>query len=433
MASLAELLRELKERSGLSYGALAKRLHMSTSTLHRYCNGDAVPTEFAPVERFARLCKATPDELVEAHRRWILADADRRRKPEPSPPAAAQQSPTAPGPETESDARADTASERSEPGASPGRSPSRSRRRSTIVLAAAVAAVVGVGSVALALNGRDDDGHKRQPGTTASSGPSADHSDAPSKDSGKDEDKNKDKDGGKENKGGPSAPPSKKGGPSPETPRGAGKGTDSGGVQSDSDLVTTRTKPYAYDDPCGMDFLVNRKPDEVPQQPAAQDTPGWVGDLGAVASGNQFIEVTVQGLGKETVVLEGMDVRVQSTSAPLTWNNYQMATGCGGNVSTKSFHVDLDDAAPRVTPKNGQRGFPYKVSESDPEVFYINADVASHDVRWYLELRWSSGKRHGVARVDDQQKPFRTSSSAGRPTYGWPPNADKWERQLQDG
>ncbi|MBW5422071.1 helix-turn-helix domain-containing protein, partial [Streptomyces sp. BG9H] len=43
MASLAELLRGLKERSGLSYGVLAKRLHMSTSTLHRYCNGDAVP------------------------------------------------------------------------------------------------------------------------------------------------------------------------------------------------------------------------------------------------------------------------------------------------------------------------------------------------------------------------------------------------------
>ncbi|MEK8170907.1 helix-turn-helix transcriptional regulator [Streptomyces sp. M19] len=41
--AFAELLRGLKERSGLSYGSLAKRLHMSTSTLHRYCNGSAVP------------------------------------------------------------------------------------------------------------------------------------------------------------------------------------------------------------------------------------------------------------------------------------------------------------------------------------------------------------------------------------------------------
>src|SRR4051812_28510662 len=77
---LAQLLQELKDRSGLSYGALAKRLHMSTSTLHRYCNGTALPTEYAPVERLARRCQASPDELVELHRRWILADAARRQK-----------------------------------------------------------------------------------------------------------------------------------------------------------------------------------------------------------------------------------------------------------------------------------------------------------------------------------------------------------------
>ncbi|MCC3779016.1 helix-turn-helix transcriptional regulator, partial [Streptomyces sp. UNOB3_S3] len=76
----AELLRELKSRSGQSYAGLAKRLHMSTSTVHRYCNGDAVPAEYAPVERFARACGAKPEELVALHRHWILADAARRRK-----------------------------------------------------------------------------------------------------------------------------------------------------------------------------------------------------------------------------------------------------------------------------------------------------------------------------------------------------------------
>ncbi|KJY20348.1 DNA-binding protein, partial [Streptomyces sp. NRRL S-444] len=76
----ARLLRELKDRSGHSYGMLAKRLHMSTSTLHRYCNGDVVPTEYAPVERLARLCKASPEELVALHRSWVLADTNRSRK-----------------------------------------------------------------------------------------------------------------------------------------------------------------------------------------------------------------------------------------------------------------------------------------------------------------------------------------------------------------
>ncbi|MFE1714986.1 helix-turn-helix domain-containing protein, partial [Streptomyces sp. NPDC058728] len=74
----ARLMRELKERAGLSYGALARNLHTSTSTLHRYCNGEAVPTEFAVVDRFARVCGASQGEAVDLHRAWLLADARRR-------------------------------------------------------------------------------------------------------------------------------------------------------------------------------------------------------------------------------------------------------------------------------------------------------------------------------------------------------------------
>ncbi|WP_240499095.1 helix-turn-helix domain-containing protein, partial [Streptomyces prasinus] len=73
------MLRELKQRSGLSYEALAKRAHMSTSTLHRYCKGEGVPADNAVVARFARACRATPEERVELHRRWVLADAARER------------------------------------------------------------------------------------------------------------------------------------------------------------------------------------------------------------------------------------------------------------------------------------------------------------------------------------------------------------------
>ncbi|WP_206281597.1 helix-turn-helix domain-containing protein, partial [Streptomyces prasinopilosus] len=79
IADFAESLRELKQRSGLSYEALAKRAHMSTSTLHRYCKGEGVPADSTVVARFARVCRATPEERVELHRRWVLADAARDR------------------------------------------------------------------------------------------------------------------------------------------------------------------------------------------------------------------------------------------------------------------------------------------------------------------------------------------------------------------
>ncbi|XQE84659.1 helix-turn-helix domain-containing protein [Streptomyces microflavus] len=54
--ALAERLRELREGSGRTYASLARRIGVSGSTLHRYCTGQTVPAEFAPVERLARLC-----------------------------------------------------------------------------------------------------------------------------------------------------------------------------------------------------------------------------------------------------------------------------------------------------------------------------------------------------------------------------------------
>ncbi|MGI5481396.1 helix-turn-helix domain-containing protein [Streptomyces lavendofoliae] len=119
----AEALRGLKERSGLSYGALAKRGHMSTSTLHRYCNGDAVPTEFAPVERLARLCGASRDEMVALHRRWIVADDARRRGRAPASGAALARHPEGagtggPDPDADQDPDADPAAD-PEAGAGP--------------------------------------------------------------------------------------------------------------------------------------------------------------------------------------------------------------------------------------------------------------------------------------------------------------------------
>ncbi|MET7573192.1 helix-turn-helix transcriptional regulator [Streptomyces sp. NPDC005492] len=83
----AALLRRLKDRTDRSYGALARRLNMNASTLHRYCVGEAVPLDFAPVERFAGLCGATPEERLELHRYWILAVAARQRPRVAAPPA----------------------------------------------------------------------------------------------------------------------------------------------------------------------------------------------------------------------------------------------------------------------------------------------------------------------------------------------------------
>jgi hypothetical protein len=194
------------------------------------------------------------------------------------------------------------------------------------------------------------------------------------------------------------------------------------------------TRPYAYEDPCSQHFLVNAKPGDVPPPPAEQDAPGWVAALGGVAAGNQFVAVTVQGTGRETAVLNALHVRVVGSKPPLPWTDYAMGVGCGGGVGTASFAVDLDAGTPQVAPANGQRDFPYKVGENDPEVFYVSANAEAHDASWYLELDWSSGTRHGTLRIDDHGRPFRTSGAAGRPAYDYPLGGSSWEKApTQDG
>ncbi|MFE3605947.1 helix-turn-helix domain-containing protein [Streptomyces goshikiensis] len=436
-SGFARLLRELKDRSGLSYGTLAKRLHMSTSTLHRYCTGDVVPTEYAPVERFARLCKASPGELLELHRNWVLADTNRPRRgageaegpaartdaapatPPPSPPSPSPQE-SGPG-ATPEPAPADTAHVAAVP---------QRRRRPRAAALAGIAAVVvagAIGAVALTahLTSRAADVRDR-PAAAASPAPGA----------GKRAD-------GRTASPAPSAPS-----PSASTPTGAGTGTDAppsgsgpasrsasapGAPSGDGAVsgtpVKVTTQPYTWESPCGQHYLIDKPPSEVGPPPLERDAPAWVAASRAVSAGEQYVTLTLQGSGKETVVLDGLTVRTVGKHAPLPWNDYAMGypgVGCGAGVPTRSFTVALDAARPAVVPAPDQPDFPFKVSESEPEVFYVKADASAYDVSWYLELSWSSGSRHGTLTIDHNGKPFRTSGLGGRPGYEFPLGGDGW-------
>lgn len=435
----AALLREFKDRSGLSYGALAKRLHMSTSTLHRYCNGTALPNEYAPAERLARVCRATPEELVQLHRRWILADAARRGRPE-TPPVPPPAKPGEAGEAGEAGETADAADEATasspslpdapgEPivaGAPPASAPSVPSRRRRTALIASVAAAAALGAVLLAVTvpfGGDDGQDRRAAGATAAPTGRPDTTAPPAKDS---------------------ASPSPTGTrpkPSGSASTGASAGTGRGasksgggpavpGGEAAAVPLNVAIRPFVYDSPCSQHFLVDSEPEQVGPPAGEQDAPRWAAAYGAVSSGEQWVALTVQGAGRGTVVLNALHVRVVTKGAPLAWNDYSMGVGCGGGVETKSFDIDLDDGSPTVTPRSGQRDFPYKVSESDPEVFYVTAHTKAHDVRWDLSLDWSSGVRRGTVHIDSDGTPFRTSARAGRPGYDYPLGGSEWIERI---
>lgn len=76
---LGSFLATLKAEAARSYDALGKRAGVSTSALQRYCTGAGAPTEFDPLDRFARVCGADRNTRRELYRLWVLADASRSR------------------------------------------------------------------------------------------------------------------------------------------------------------------------------------------------------------------------------------------------------------------------------------------------------------------------------------------------------------------
>src|SRR3954451_18671834 len=66
---VCERLSELKARSGRSYEWLARRTHISKSSVQRYCTVGVPPT-FGMVESIALACGANTDEIAELFRLW---------------------------------------------------------------------------------------------------------------------------------------------------------------------------------------------------------------------------------------------------------------------------------------------------------------------------------------------------------------------------
>ncbi|WP_413759458.1 helix-turn-helix domain-containing protein [Streptomyces sp. MMBL 11-3] len=446
----AALLRRLKGRTDRSYGALARRVSMNTSTLHRYCAGDAVPVDFAPVERFAVLCGATPEERLELHRRWILAVAARQR---PRTQAAPSESPAPEVPETSETPgvaeapETSTAPEATETPEAPETLDATDatdagprvggaawyRRRLTVTVAAASALIVTLGALSALSLGGSSDGASRtvgpSPATDApdtlhrpSANPSAGRTGSPPAD---------DSTAGVSGSGTPPKDPkTAKGSEGAKGSKGAGSSGGSGNTKANgggsaAPPLTWTANSQAWNLGCGHDYVIRKDPSEVPPPPAPQDAGTWAATQGAVHGRDTNVEISVQGRSSTAVVLTALRVRVTGRTAPVPGTVYAMDHGCGGSITPRSFAVDLDKDRPiaRSVPGNDAGTpipavrMPYRVSATDPEVLLVTARTQTCGCSWYLELDWSSEGRTGTVRVDDRGSPFRTSAIGGLPRY----------------
>lgn len=409
--AFARSMRELKERSGQSYGALARALHTSTSTLHRYCSGEALPAEFVVVDRFARACGARPADAVELHRAWLLADARRRAVEVEVPPTVDIGGPEAPAPAPV-------------PAAAPA--PRRTGRRLLLAGVAAVAVValaVGVGW--LPQTGRPGPVAASGTATATATGGATETAPAPGPTA---------SEAAPETPTGPAAtPPGATG--TPTAPAATGGGPSPASPASPPLRAAVRSHVWAAG--CDHAYLAEPAPSAVPPPPVEADAPAWAAGRKAVHAGTQIVEVTLLGTGPDPVVLEDLEVRVAGRRAPLRWNVYEMSQGCGGGITPAAFTVNLDAPRPQARPvagnDQGQKieapAFPLKISSTEPAVLRVVASSTGCDCDWYLDLRWSAPTGSGTLRLDESGRPWRISAaSPDRPVYGYAHERGHWSR-----
>ncbi|MGW1619439.1 helix-turn-helix domain-containing protein [Streptomyces sp. NPDC002172] len=424
----AALLRQLKDRTDRSYGSLARRLNMNTSTLHRYCAGEAVPLDFAPVERLAAFCGATPQERLALHERWLRAVAARQRPRagESATPGENAETEESTGPAADTPAPAGAREPAEIPGSATEPSPEAApvprpwyrRRRTLVASAVATVLLATLGTLAALPDDRQAAGTAAQ--GRGSSAPAA-AGDA------------------QRHGSGATGPGPNSASATPSSPTSSSSSTASGGARTSSPSGSTPGTPAPTAVPltwtansqlwelgCDHDYVIDKQPAQVPPPPAPQDAGAWAATQGAVHGGNTIVDVSVQGRSSTAVVLEALRVRVVGRTAPAPGIAYSMADGCGGGLTPRYFDVNLDKDRPIARPVAGEgpdgqtvstMHLPYRVSATDPEVLRVKASTAGCDCRWYLELDWSSQGRSGTVRIDDHGRPFRTSSVKGLPHY----------------
>lgn len=185
---------------------------------------------------------------------------------------------------------------------------------------------------------------------------------------------------------------------------------------------------------CPFSYVIPHPVDEIPPPPNIETAPvdarqRWAERLDGVDGGSTQVEVTITGTTDQAVVLQGLDIEVTARRDPL--DAVEVHAICGDLVPIRYMIADLDQQPPEITSSVDDRSlapdasevvdnpvtFPYRVSQSEPEVFFIYAQTQRCHCAWRAKLRWVSGEETGEYLIDNDGEPFTTHGTAGIPSY----------------
>jgi hypothetical protein len=147
----------------------------------------------------------------------------------------------------------------------------------------------------------------------------------------------------------------------------------------------------------------------------------WARQYGGLDADRTFVRIIVEGNSELPVVLTGLTVDVTRRARPP--KGVHVVPFGGGPLGVRYFDVDLDARPAKVTSvpaeftNQAAIDFPYRVSQTEPEVLNIAAYTTDCDCSWRAVLHWIYQHKSGVTVIDDHGRPFRTVSGSRSTQY----------------
>ena len=133
------------------------------------------------------------------------------------------------------------------------------------------------------------------------------------------------------------------------------------------------------------------------------------------------MEATIQATDSTAVVVTGLEVEVLRRR-PAPHGVYpSLGGGCGG-LTPDFYKANLDAHPPRITESAGQImikssvrsvqpiPFPHRISDTEPEVWHIQATTNTCDCEWIGRIHWTSEGQEGTIPLTEHGRPFRAAA-----------------------
>ncbi|WP_194818630.1 hypothetical protein [Nocardia sp. XZ_19_385] len=177
-------------------------------------------------------------------------------------------------------------------------------------------------------------------------------------------------------------------------------------------------------DRCPSTFMLPGKPQDYPPVPSQEQTLDWARGNGAIEGLRNLVRVTITGSrADQPVVLDRLRIEVLRRESPVA--GFVTGSQCGGPLDRRYFQADIDQAPVVLESEPAKAGlnpeqakdFPYFVSGSEVEQFYLRLTAETCNCDWRAVLEWTSGAREGEIVIDNDGKPFRIHGTQGYPRY----------------